>query len=101
MQSKVNNKNLHKIISTLHINTETGKSTEHERARRHNVDGISALDFVHHDYVKMEKFLQNLSEKYPDITRLTSIGESVEGRKLYVLEVTRDPGRHIPGKLMS
>ncbi|KPJ13020.1 Carboxypeptidase D [Papilio machaon] len=46
----------------------------------------------------MEAFLQKLHEEYPDITRLTSIGQSVEGRELYVLEVTRDPGRHIPGK---
>ncbi|XP_069356979.1 carboxypeptidase D-like isoform X2 [Maniola hyperantus] len=55
-------------------------------------------DFVHHDYVKMERFLQDLAASYPDITRLTSIGKSVEGRELYVLEITENPGRHIPGK---
>ncbi|XP_045770817.1 carboxypeptidase D-like isoform X3 [Maniola jurtina] len=55
-------------------------------------------DFVHHDYVKMERFLQDLAASYPDITRLTSIGKSVEGRELYVLEITENPGKHIPGK---
>ncbi|KAI8441905.1 hypothetical protein MSG28_005582 [Choristoneura fumiferana] len=59
---------------------------------------LSPAEFVHHDYGKMEAFLQDLSAMYPSITRLTSIGKSVEGRELYVLEVTRDPGRHIPGK---
>ncbi|XP_039751750.1 carboxypeptidase D-like isoform X2 [Pararge aegeria] len=55
-------------------------------------------DFSHHDYVKMEKFLQDLAASYPDITRLTRIGKSVEDRELYVLEITKSPGRHIPGK---
>ncbi|XP_045539218.1 carboxypeptidase D [Papilio machaon] len=72
-------------------------SVARNRNPRH-IDGLSAVDFAHHDYIKMEAFLQKLHEGYPDITRLTSIGQSVEGRELYVLEVTRDPGRHIPGK---
>ncbi|XP_059048175.1 carboxypeptidase D isoform X2 [Achroia grisella] len=59
---------------------------------------IEEPDFVHHNYLKMEAYLRDLSEKYPDITNLTSIGQSVEGRELYVLEVTRNPGKHIPGK---
>lgn len=46
----------------------------------------------------MEQYLKTLHEKYPDITKLASIGKSVEGRDLYVLEVTKDPGRHVPGK---
>ncbi|KAL0868000.1 hypothetical protein ABMA27_008658 [Loxostege sticticalis] len=57
-----------------------------------------ALDFQHHDYARMEKYLQDLHEKYPEITRLSSIGKSVEGRELYVLEITQNPGKHIPGK---
>ncbi|XP_072934189.1 carboxypeptidase D isoform X2 [Epargyreus clarus] len=60
--------------------------------------GLSDADFVHHNYLKMERFLQDLRDAYPDITSLTSIGKSVEGRDLYVLEVTRNPGQHIPGK---
>ncbi|XP_060806567.1 carboxypeptidase D isoform X1 [Amyelois transitella] len=82
---------------TLHHRTDSDYD-EHRRVTRHDIDGISAVDFVHHDYVKMEKFLKDLNEKYPNMTKLTSIGESVEGRKLYVLEVTKDPGKHIPGK---
>ncbi|XP_026313538.1 carboxypeptidase D isoform X2 [Hyposmocoma kahamanoa] len=59
---------------------------------------LSDAEFVHHNFEKMEQYLKTLHEKYPDITRLTSIGKSVEGRDLYVLEVTKDPGKHVPGK---
>ncbi|XP_050552630.1 carboxypeptidase D isoform X1 [Spodoptera frugiperda] len=70
----------------------------HTRRARHELDGISPVDFAHHDYVKMESFLKELNEQYPRITKLSSIGKSVEGRELYVLEVTQDPGMHKPGK---
>ncbi|CAH2052750.1 unnamed protein product, partial [Iphiclides podalirius] len=67
--------------------------TVHRRPR-----SITVADFAHHNYTAMEAYLRGLQESYPHIARLTSIGRSVEGRELYVLEVTRDPGRHIPGK---
>ncbi|CAH0595249.1 unnamed protein product [Chrysodeixis includens] len=70
----------------------------HERRARHDIDGISAVDFSHHDYAKMESYLRELHEQYPTLTKLTSIGKSVEGRELYVLEVTKDPGEHKAGK---
>ncbi|XP_047538492.1 carboxypeptidase D-like isoform X1 [Vanessa atalanta] len=75
-----------------------GMSGVRNRFARHPIDGLSAVDFSHHNYVKMEKFLKNLASSYPDITKLTSIGKSVQNRELYVLEITREPGRHIPGK---
>jgi hypothetical protein len=71
----------------------------HDRKQRHDIDGISEDDFVHHNFEAMEKFLKSLNEEYKDLTRLTSIGKSVEGRELYVLEVTRDPGQHLPGAI--
>ncbi|CAG9791234.1 unnamed protein product [Diatraea saccharalis] len=80
------------------LNVSLNKRAEHNREARQDLDGISAGDFVHHDYVAMEKFLKDLSEEYKEITKLTSIGKSVEGRELYVLEVTKDPGKHLPGK---
>lgn len=46
----------------------------------------------------MEKFLKELNLNYPNITRLYSIGESVKGRQLYVMEITENPGKHSQNK---
>lgn len=53
--------------------------------------------FEHHNYVKMEKILRELSESYPKLTRMYSIGKSVQGRELWVLEISKNPGIHVPG----
>lgn len=46
----------------------------------------------------MENYLKELNLNYPNITRLYSIGESVKGRQLYVMEVTENPGKHSQNK---
>lgn len=46
----------------------------------------------------MEKFLKELNLNYPNVTRLYSIGESVKGRQLYVMEITENPGKHSHNK---
>ncbi|KAM3963849.1 LOW QUALITY PROTEIN: carboxypeptidase D svr [Aphomia sociella] len=85
------------LITNFTLQHRARTADEHKRRPR-AIDGISEPDFVHHNYGKMEAYLRELNEKYPAITKLTSIGKSVEDRELYVLEVTRDPGKHIPGK---
>ena len=47
---------------------------------------------ISHD--KLEKHLQHLTSKYPDISRLYHIGESVKGNKLWVMEISSNPGQH-------
>ncbi|KAI5719918.1 hypothetical protein M8J76_016626 [Diaphorina citri] len=37
------------------------------------------LDFKHHNYEKMTKFLRQTSSRYPNLTALYSIGKSVQG----------------------
>lgn len=56
------------------------------------------VEFKHHNYVAMEGYLRDLAASYPNITRLYSVGSSVKGRELYVMEVTRNPGKHSPEK---
>lgn len=48
-------------------------------------------------FLKLLRYLRDLSAKYPNITRLYSIGKSVQGRELYVLEVAKHPGVHTFG----
>jgi len=67
-----------------------------------NVDKqIARLDFrtptdlqKHHNYSDMTKVLKTLASQYPKISRLYSIGTSVEGRELWVLEISDEPGHH-------
>ena len=54
--------------------------------------------FEHHRYDAMVSFLKQQANRFPDITRLYSIGKSVKGRELWVLEITDHPGKHEPGE---
>lgn len=54
--------------------------------------------FVHHNHAALEKELNDLANTFTAITRLYSIGTSVEGTKLWVIEITDNPGQHEPGE---
>lgn len=55
-------------------------------------------EFRHHNYKEMEALLKKIVKARPDIARLYSIGKSVRGRNLYVLELSDNPGKHEPGE---
>lgn len=54
----------------------------------------SNLLLKHHNYQEMHQYLLELTQKCPSITKLYSIGKSVEGRNLWVLEISENPGKH-------
>lgn len=54
--------------------------------------------FKHHHYDDMVKLLKDFASNYPTITRLYSIGQSVQKREMYVLEISDNPGVHEPGE---
>lgn len=58
---------------------------------------IQPKDFRHHHFPDMEIFLRRFANEYPNITRLYSLGKSVESRELYVMEISDNPGVHEPG----
>ena len=54
--------------------------------------------FSHHKYAAMESFLREMSSKCPNITRLYSIGQTVQYRNIWVMEISDNPGVHEPGE---
>ncbi|XP_043912870.1 carboxypeptidase N catalytic chain [Protopterus annectens] len=55
-----------------------------------------SIDFVHHRYSEMVQVLFRVQNDCPYITRIYSIGHSVQRRQLYVLEFSDNPGIHEP-----
>lgn len=54
--------------------------------------------FGHHKYAAMEAFLRGISSKCPHITRLYSIGQTVQYRNIWVMEISDNPGVHEAGE---
>ncbi|XP_051253108.1 carboxypeptidase D [Dicentrarchus labrax] len=52
----------------------------------------------YYNYADLTGRLQSLAQKYPHIANLSSIGQSVEGRELWVMRITKDPNIDTPGK---
>lgn len=57
---------------------------------KRNVD----FEYKYHNYEEMTNYLKQLTNKYPELSRLYSVGSSVEGRQLWVIEITENPGIH-------
>lgn len=56
------------------------------------------LEFEYHNHEALTQFLKVYSQLFPAITRLYSAGKSVQGRDLWVLEISDNPGIHEPGE---
>ena len=54
--------------------------------------------FEYHTYDSTVKKLRQLNEKYPNITTLYTIGQSVENRDLWVMIISDQPLVHEPGE---
>ncbi|XP_076591079.1 carboxypeptidase D isoform X2 [Chaetodon auriga] len=52
----------------------------------------------YYKYVDLTRRLQWLAQKYPHIANLSSIGQSVKDRELWVMRITKDPNVDAPGK---
>lgn len=52
----------------------------------------------YYNYAQMTDRLQVFSHKFPRICSLGSIGQSVEGRELWVMRITSNPTKDLPGK---
>lgn len=77
------------VVTVLSIFPTITKST----------DTSDALEWAHyHDHEQLKNILKKIHSKCPNHTELYSIGTSVQGRELYVIEISSTPGQHIPLK---
>lgn len=74
-------------------------------ARLHRTRSIGPLSEItvetydkYYNYNDLTRRLHELAGKYPHIAKLSSIGQSVDGRKLWVMRITKDPNVDSPGK---
>lgn len=57
-------------------------------------DTASVMQFTYHNNAQMINILKKTEEQCPDIARTYSIGRSMEGRDLLVIEFSNNPGQH-------
>ena len=63
-----------------------------------STEPIEPTKFLHHSNEKLQEFLQSYATKCSNITRLYSIGKSVKGVDLWVMEISDNPGVHELGE---
>uniref|UniRef100_UPI0037E9B593 carboxypeptidase D isoform X2 n=1 Tax=Semicossyphus pulcher TaxID=241346 RepID=UPI0037E9B593 len=73
------------------------------RIRRHARDSPSTEETVetyskYYNYVELTGRLRSLAQTYAHIAALSSIGQSVQGRELWVMRITKDPNTDAPEK---
>ncbi|GFT10954.1 carboxypeptidase D [Nephila pilipes] len=85
-------------ISSVHTSTISTITTVSNNEELNIEKYLLPIEFKHHHYDSLVAILKNISLKCPEITRLYSIGRSVENRELYVLEMSDNPGVHEPGE---
>ncbi|CAN7987323.1 unnamed protein product [Ixodes pacificus] len=62
-----------------------------KHVRGHSTGGKKREEYSYYNHEEMTAILQKVSTKYPDFTKLYSVGKSVENRDLWVLLITKNP----------
>ncbi|SVD12455.1 uncharacterized protein METZ01_LOCUS365309, partial [marine metagenome] len=62
-----------------------------EELRRNTSNSRNPME-DYHNYNELTTFLQDIAANYSEITNLESIGQSVQGRELWVMEISDNPG---------
>lgn len=68
--NQVQNNKIYDSSATLNNNT--------------NDKNLAKIEFNYHNYIELTNLLKNVSNLYPDLVRIYSIGKSVQGRQLWV-----------------
>jgi carboxypeptidase D len=56
--------------------------------QEHVMDKRASNGVDYHDYTKLTNFMSSIAAQYPNITRLFSIGKSVQNRELWGIQIT-------------
>ena len=87
------------ITCVYFVNPTNGRSVKTKKATAQSATKREDQgEMKHHDYAEMTKFLQEWQQKCSKISSLSSVGKSVEGRELWVYEISSHPGKHEPGE---
>lgn len=55
----------------------------------------NGFEYVHHTTDEALKILEDVHRRCPNVTNIYTVGESVEGRPLAVIEFSSKPGSHV------
>uniref|UniRef100_A0A667WLE9 Carboxypeptidase D n=1 Tax=Myripristis murdjan TaxID=586833 RepID=A0A667WLE9_9TELE len=86
------------LISLVVVSLERGDATPQQRGNITPISEEVETYDKYYNYVQLTRRLRSLAGKYPHIANLSSIGQSVEGRELWVMRITKEPGTEAPGK---
>ncbi|XP_072033189.1 carboxypeptidase D-like [Amphiura filiformis] len=67
---------------------------ERPMLRRRDIDTSSG----YHHYSALSQVFHDYASRYPSITRLHSVGKSVQGKELWALQITDNPDQIEPGE---
>ncbi|XP_074600459.1 carboxypeptidase D-like [Brevipalpus obovatus] len=59
------------------------------------VRGNVSVDYNYHSHAEMTNILQRIHQSYPHLTNLYSIGQSTQGRQLWVMLISKDVNQEI------
>ena len=84
----------HRVVSVFVFSILTYAATNAASIGKRDLE---TNNWKYHNYEDLTKLMHELASQYPEITRLYDVGESVQGRKLWVMEITSKPGKHRVG----
>lgn len=57
-------------------------------------ESATSMQFSHHSNAQMFSILKRVEDRCSDIAKTYSLGRSMEGRELLVIEFSNNPGQH-------
>mgnify|MGYP001794469380 CR=1 FL=1 len=85
------------LMKKQHEETKKLLNLLHKKVRSKE-ETLSNDSFIHHNYEEMTWLLKDYAKNFKNIARLYNIGSSVQNRKLWVMEISNNPGKHEPGE---